>query len=354
MKLFTLKLFLKTGLKGLFLFLPLLVAINAESQILVQNQTDPKLLYDRMLESRASYDFQGVFVYEQGGQIRTFDIESNSKEGQMSQSLEVLDGAAQQYRMSFNSGNCEQDAESISARLSPYYNFYVRGEERVAGLQGIEIVLAPIDKYRYGYQYVIEPNSGLMLRSVTLTPDRRMLERIQFTQLEFEPSAETDAEGVLDKVGDADNGTQADISSEVKTQSSVLADTDQNELTSDVTTLSKPITSNPEVGYNKISCNRLNIDSGWSAIWLPDGFSIMSSSFDGERTALVYSDGMATMSVFIDDVLDSFLPPSTAHRGATTIYINYLSDLSSTYLISIVGEVPVETAQRVLASLRRK
>jgi len=314
----------KTGLKGLFLFV-LLAAAGIQAQTDLQNQQDPKLLYDQMLSSPSKYDYKGVLTYEQGGQLQSFEVGSVVSQGLIEQKLELLNGPKTSHHFSFDS-SCEKKPSLKSSELSEYYNCSVR----VAGYEGTEIVLLSHDKYRNGYQYVVDNVSKLMLRSMTLTPDRRMTERVQFAQLSYEAYMASD-----DEPGKEEN------------LASVSADTNsQNEVTP---TLEK-IADKP----HKIGCDQLSIENSWIAGWLPAGFVILDSKLEGERAVLVYGDGISTFSVFIDTVIESFLSPSNAQRGATTVYINYLSDHSSTYLVSIIGEIPLATAERVLSSLRRK
>lgn len=325
MKLDRCKLISKTGLLGLFLFLSV-VSENTLAQTGLENRLDPKLLYDQMLSSPRFYNYSGILTYEQGGQLQSFRVESTISDGSIEKNLELLDGPASSHSLSFDSG-CKKRAAVSSESLSPYYNFYTRGETRIAGLDGIEIVLSPVDKYRNGYQYVIDKSTGLMLRSVTLTPDRRMVERLQYAQLSFEQPEMPE---------------QEDLSAEV--------DLGQIELQLSEEPVLEELPSSP----HKVSCDQLSIENGWAAGWVPDGFETLDTQLEEGRAILVYGDGISTFSIFIDTVLEGFLPPSNAQRGATTVYINYLSDQSSTYLVSIVGEIPFATAERVLATLRRK
>lgn len=317
----------KTGLSGLFLFV-LCFFGTAQAQTDLQNQQDPKALYDEMLSSPGKYDYSGVLTYEQGGQLQSFEIQSIVLDDGVDQQLKLLNGPETNYHFSFDP-SCDARPKLKADQLSSYYNFYTRGNTRVAGYEGIEIVLSPIDKYRNGYLYVIDKESKLMLRSMTLTPDRRMTERVQFATLAYTES------GTFIDAAITDAGSDVPASD--------LQDALSPELDLDQQSLSR-----------KIGCDKLSIENGWIAGWLPDGFVILDSKLEENRAVLVYGDGISTFSIFIDTVIESFLPPSNAQRGATTVYINYLSDQSSTYLVSIIGEIPLATAERVMSSLRRK
>jgi len=351
---------LRTGLNGLFLFWSLLFSCTSFSQGGINYQIDPRALYDLMRKSTENYDFNGIFIFEQGAYIRTFHINSKHREGQLQQALTVLDGAVQEHQMSF-SQTCSKNLISVTESETPYYNFHVRGEARVAGLSGIEIILSPIGKHRYAYQYVIEPQTGLLLRAITLTADKRILERIQYTQLAYElvqnpPEVphENEHKDLGDKVELVDVEIKDDAVAIAMENTEIIGTTeyvDEIQIGKDSFSNSTEIADS---SFKTVSCNRLSLDNGWFATWLPEGFILISSGFDGERARLVYSDGLATISIFIDDVIESFLPPGTFSRGVTNVQLNYLLDDSSTYLISILGEVPQETIERVFLSLRRK
>ena len=338
MKLDKINLIFKTGLMGLFLFV-LPVAEQADAQADLQNRQDPKALYDQMIASPGKYDYRGILTYEQGGQLQSFEVQSELSGGLIDQKLELLNGPQTSHYFSFDAA-CEKRPSLAANELSAYYNFYSRGETRVAGYEGIEIVLLPIDKYRNGYQYVIDNVSKLMLRSMTLTPDRRMIERLQFVQLDYQ--AFLPAADAVSDPSEQEPSAKQEPSDEIEPSTASSADKTVEAL--------EPAIEQP----HKIGCDQLSIENGWVAGWLPSGFVILDSKLEGDRAVLVYSDGISTFSIFIDTVIESFLPPSNAQRGATTVYINYLSDQSSTYLVSIIGEIPLATAERVMSSLRRK
>ncbi len=309
---------IKTGLCGLFLFVPAASPVWAQSDL--PNRTDPRAMYDKMIQSLSAFDYRGILTYEQGGSIQTFLIASEAVDNQVDQMLEKLDGPMAKHSYQFEI-DCDRPARKTARELSDYYNFYTRGDTRIAGHDGVEIVLSPVDKYRNGFHYVIDPMTGLMLRSMVLTPDRRMVERTQFVSLDYRnraaPRRGADAppEDVLEDVlvGAENSGDDS----------------------------------------REVGCTPLRIENGWAAGWLPAGFELVGSELDADRANLVYADGISMFTVFIESVLESFLPPSNAQRGATTVYLDYLSDQSSTYLVSIVGEVPIATSERVLGSLRR-
>jgi sigma-E factor negative regulatory protein RseB len=351
----------KTGPTGLFLFVLTVAGLFSTSSMAqdrISNSLDPKMLYERMLDSKALYDYEGILTFEQAGQMQSFEVSSRQAGMALDQKLNQLDGPRQEHFLRFDA-ECQPKQGASVDQFDNYYNFFSIGEERVAGRTGTEIVLMPVDKYRNGFQFVVDNETGLMLRAVVTAPDRRVLERTQFVSIDFErreepvdaapgenaesaetiaDSADTEAESVEDTGGSA----QASPSSEGE------------EIASNVDPVDTTQQADASVEPDSISCNYFSIENGWAAGWVPEGFNLLQSSLQDERATMVYGDGISLVSVFIEPVQETFLPPSNAQRGATAIYINYLSTRTNTYLVSVVGEVPMETAERIFSSLRRQ
>jgi sigma-E factor negative regulatory protein RseB len=353
----SIQMFRKTGRNGLFLvvaalFLAGLFPAAALAQTQISNSLDPKILYQRMLDSRKIYDYEGILTYEQGGQMQSFEVSSTQQGAQLDQQLNQLDGPQQQHSMQFDV-DCQPKQGASVEQFDEFYNFFAVGEVRVAGRTGTEIVLMPVDKYRNGYRFVIDNDSGLMLRSVVTAPDRRVVERTQFVNIEYQPRE-------LDEADETDTDLGAEISPEndqvaAEEQIDVYEESENSEL-AETAEQSEEIAQHEEstVTPDTVGCNFFSIENGWVTGWLPAGFVMLQSTFEDERATLVYGDGISVVSVFIEPVLETFLPPSNAQRGATAIYINYLSTRTETYLVSVVGEVPMATAERVFSSLRRE
>jgi sigma-E factor negative regulatory protein RseB len=95
----------------------------------------------------------------------------------------------------------------------------------------------------------------------------------------------------------------------------------------------------------------------WVVTWVPKGFEVSDRIYDPSSVSrnpvehLVYSDGLAKMSVFIellDDAKESLLGPSG--MGAINAYGSVIGD----YQVTVVGEVPEITVEKVGQSVRRR
>ncbi|MCV6605763.1 MAG: MucB/RseB C-terminal domain-containing protein, partial [Porticoccaceae bacterium] len=69
----------------------------------------------------------------------------------------------------------------------------------------------------------------------------------------------------------------------------------------------------------------------------------------GER--LLYSDGMASFSVFIEPA-EKAMADCHGSRGATVLCVSYLRDTQQRlYSVSVVGEIPMPLAKRLVRSV---
>jgi sigma-E factor negative regulatory protein RseB len=99
----------------------------------------------------------------------------------------------------------------------------------------------------------------------------------------------------------------------------------------------------------------------WHAEWVPDGFTM--ASWDIRRTpsslksvdTLMYSDGLAAFSVFIEDMPESGANALVSRSGATVAVSEVVMggpQGAVHHLVTVVGEIPTATAQRIAQSIR--
>ena len=97
----------------------------------------------------------------------------------------------------------------------------------------------------------------------------------------------------------------------------------------------------------------------WEAGWVPGGFAM--ASWDIRRTpsklksinTLMYSDGLAAFSVFIEAMPPAGAGQMVSRQGATVAVTNLVEGpADERHLVTVVGEVPTETARRVANSVR--
>jgi sigma-E factor negative regulatory protein RseB len=199
-------------------------------------------------------------------------------------------------------------------RIAPFYSFTLVGEDRVAGREAWVVNIQPRDAFRYGYQLWIDKENKLLLKSELRDKSGFPLEQIMFTELR-----------VLDSV-------PAEL-------------------------LEPAVSGQNYTWYHGASATRRGDgpqESQWIVSWMPSGFSMN----EHERQALVasgkpvdhmvFSDGLATVSVFIEQLDgDGEMAVGLSRMGGVNTYAKHLGD----FQVTAVGEVPPATVQRIANSV---
>ena len=206
------------------------------------------------------------------------------------------------------------DCENLSHRLllepvhscgvAQWYKFRV--ERQVVGNGAATIITAlPKDVYRHGFQLVVDEKNDIVLRSTTFS-GANALENVEVRALSM--ASETEA---ADK-----NGRSLPTSSEAV---------------------------QPELGIS---------GSAWSLGWLPVGFEEASSSDTGVAQTRTYTDGLSTFSVFVEQPKGEIrLGEGMVNRGATLAYTRGLRTGEGAVLVSVIGEIPINTARMLVEGL---
>lgn len=189
--------------------------------------------------------------------------------------------------------------------LASRYEFLDLGRSRVAGRACRVIGLKPRDDLRYGHRLWVDEQTGLVLKADILDEAGETIERAAFTRIDM-----------LDVV-----------------EAAALEPTLSGETLS--WTVSARDKSLPE-------------DAIWVATDMPPGFR-----FDGARSRRggveqqVFTDGIATISIFVGPVSETGLQGSS-RMGAVSAFGMRAGDLQ----VTVVGEVPVATVRAIGESLR--
>jgi len=290
--------------------------LAAESTPLDVSQ-DGVALLKKMASASRRLNYSGTFVYQHSGQNETSRIVHfvNPAGGEF-EKLETLDGPAREVIRTNDQVTCYlPDTKTVliekrSTRRFPAllpeqlsgvadnYVVSVTGMDRVAGYDCRVVLLEPKDKLRYGHQFCAEAGSGLPLRSRTLSEKNQLLEAFAFTELRIGGSFSRDQV----------RSRYAARSKEWKVDHSALAITD------------------------------VPADTGWSLTRQPTGFKKLTelkrsiAGRAGMVSHIVYSDGLAAVSVFIEPLPKARPARSLSHQGAVNIYIRPIADHMVTVL----------------------
>jgi sigma-E factor negative regulatory protein RseB len=276
-----------------------------------------------MGESMRDRDYQGTFIYMRGDDVETIHLTHALVDGVLQERLVAVSGPRREIRRSGDqisrsvgeAGQAEPEMALTGAvfpefslamldRARDRYIFELAGQDRIAGHEGQKITITPRDGYRYGYELWLERESALLLRWVLYDGNRRALAKLMFTEL----------------------ATGEDV------DKSRLQGEGGSQLMSVAVTAPK---LDPTAGAQDL-VNGMN---------LPPGFKLAAHSRDPEQPGdrhFVFSDGLASVSVYLDQSDLDRLPDGLVRMGTT----NAWSKRNSKQRVTAMGEVPPATLKR--------
>lgn len=167
-------------------------------------ENDGVLLLHKAMQATVRLNYSGVFVYRHGSVAETSRITHFLDGGKEYEHLEVLDGSPREVVREGEEVTCylpesrtvfiEKRAERggfpailpVSLHsLEENYSIASGQPARVAGFETQSIILEPRDGYRYGHQFWIDKNSGMLLKATLSDGRHELLESFVFTELKL-------------------------------------------------------------------------------------------------------------------------------------------------------------------------
>lgn len=287
---------------------------------------DVPTLLEAMTTASRQLDYRGIFTYEYAGVLKSVEVTHVVRDGIEHERWFYLNGPPQEILRrgapchGAAAGNLDRIARPAVdyQQLASHYDLHLWGEDRIADRPVWVLQLAPRDAHRYGFVFSVDKQSGLLLQSLLLDTNRRVLERFQYLRLDYAVD-DGDARALMAATAAREGG--------------------RGEAATDAAGC-EPV---PEAHQG----------SGWQAGWIPPGFRLMAREVDGANIeSLLFSDGLSVFSVFFDPGGGGRLPEVQAQRGATVAQLARVETGGASYLVSVVGEIPIETAQRVAGFVR--
>ena len=292
-----------------------------------------------MVRASRSLDYIGTFVYRSGPTIQSMKIVHRADADGSRERLVALSGSAREVIRDGQRVTCilPDDRVVVVARRRPgtlypstvfdpeieidsgiteNYSLASDGVERVADREANVVSIRPKDQFRYGFRLAAGRETGLLLKLELLDNDSTVLEEIVFTDVELPATI-------------PDEALQPRIS---------------------------------HTGFTRHEADTVAHDSQipaarrqqWTIGWLPEGFSMADESYGPIRPGQesvdhrVYSDGLASLSIFIERELDG----DDRIEGHSSVgAVNAFSRVIGEYQLSVVGEVPGITVEMVAASV---
>jgi len=192
-------------------------------------------------------------------------------------------------------------------QLKQFYAITLGNEARIANRMTQMVNVKPRDKYRYGYTFWLDKQSGLLLKCDLVSNKGRVIEQQMYSNIKFLTSSPIN-----------------------RIDESVITQFKKMRLSDEVDVVSAP----------------------WQALKVPTGFELTRSVKMEQQNPtyhLVFSDGMASVSVFIETArVKAISPVGRSNMGPVNAYSSFFNE---TY-VTAIGEVPPSTVQMIAQSIR--
>jgi len=298
--------------------------------------SDPMAWLQRATQAARQASYEGVYVHTNGDRISTVRVTHITGAGEEHERIEPLDGPdtleivrrndemycrfpdAKTVRLDpritnrFFPGILAAGADTIAAS----YDVKLGKTERVLGYECQWIRLDPKDGLRFPQRLCSEMNSGLILRAKVFNGERQVIEQYSFTDLKLGP-----------QVG------RTDLKTIFRARNRQwLSDGSPRDEAS-------------------------NAETGWAVTRAPSGFNKVAElkrTLPGRSqpvSQIVLTDGLASLSVFVEpNPSPSRTAEASSEDGTTTFFVRPMGD----QLVTVLGEVPLTTAQQVARSVSRR
>jgi sigma-E factor negative regulatory protein RseB len=288
---------------------------------------------ERMSESLATRNYEGRYFHLHDSKSEAMRIIHRVERGKVTERLVSLDGSGREFIRNQNEVICylpdrrtvlvekRTDDRTLMATV-PIYNEQLEANysiergpfKKTLGRRTQMIMVQPRDQYRYGYRLWLDDETAMPLMSQLCDRDGRVIEQIMFAELNFRERIPADAV--------------------------------------------KPAITGEGYRWLQQNAQPRLADSavGWNVIRLPAGFRLTTWRIQiiaGSNVPvrhLVYSDGLASVSVFIEPRN----PQTEAMRGLAKVGAAFaFSRNLDGHQVTAVGEVPAATVQAIAAGVTK-
>ena len=305
----------------------LLVLIGISQVSMAGDSASAREWLERMTTAMSQMSYQGTFVYVRDDVVETMRITHVTDETGVRERLYSVSGPHREVIRDRKGVRCvlEDSAAVVEDKVvassyfpelplsiidgdSSGYRLETVGEARIAGHTARRVSISPEDRFRYGYDFWLEEQTGLLLKWVLFDARHRPLAKLVFTDF---------------AIGSAIN--LSELESDARAEDFVEMKTFSPEET--VVTQSSP---------------------RWQPTKLPPGFNLASyshkSGAEGVYEHMVYSDGLAAVSVYVEqNGVGAAVKPGISQLGTNNAFTRTEGDLQ----ITVIGEVPAITVKSI-------
>jgi sigma-E factor negative regulatory protein RseB len=306
---------------------------------------DARAWLEKMNQALATRNYDGTFFHLSEGRVETMRIVHRVKAGRVTERLQSLDGSGREFVRNNDELTCflpdqhtvlvepRQDhgpflgsLPRFGADVDEFYVIESLPASRVLGRPARVIAVNPKDQYRFGYRLWLDENTAMPLKTQLCDAHGQVIEQILFAHLEM-------PETIAD----------ADLAPAVRTEG--------------MRWVRQGPTSEPAAAAL----------SAYRAAELPPGFHLTVSGAQTLGGAsvpaehLVYSDGLATVSVFVEPdaaaqantTATPSAPPEPPMEGLARVGSGFaFSTVVQGHQVTAVGEVPAQTVEFIAHSVK--
>jgi len=291
---------------------------------------------ERMNQALTTRNYDGTFSHWHGGTVETLRIIHRMQDGHVAERLVSLDGSGREFILRGSSLTCylpdkrtvlveERPARAslvafpaVSAQTASFYDIREVARMRVNRRATHVISIEPRDEYRYGYRLWIDDSTAMPLKTQLCDAGGHVIEQRVFGNLTM-PAHIPDAAFRPDVPTEGFQWLRNDAA---------------------------PLNAVEPAG------------AVWSALRLPPGFRMLlrgAQTLPGSATPvdhLVFSDGLASVSVFVETHAATPGTEVTEVRAARVGSASAFSTVVDGHKITAVGEVPPDTVRFIATQVK--
>ncbi|MCF8198403.1 MAG: MucB/RseB C-terminal domain-containing protein [Sulfuritalea sp.] len=305
------------------------------ASLLVPNLTladDGLAMLQRIAQGSKQLTYSGTFVYRSGVKVVTSRIAHSLSDGVEMERIEALDGSPREVIRIGGQVRCFFPDEQLLivenrskqrgfpallpvglGSLPDHYAIRSGAQGRVAGIRSRAVNLEPRDALRYGHQFWMDESSGLLLKANMVSQRGETLESFVFTQVKVGGVLEDDA--------------------------------------------LKPRFDTERVRVQQVHATEVNADAmGWNFNSLLPGFRKVAAMRrqtareNPESLHVVFSDGLASISVFIESGGAADETDKVTTVGPINVYRRQLGE----HRLIVMGEVPALAVKQLGDGIERR
>jgi sigma-E factor negative regulatory protein RseB len=306
---------------------------------------DPREWLEKMNKALATRNYDGTFFHLSGGRVETMRIVHRVRAGRVTERLQSLDGSGREFVRANDELTCylpdqhtvlvEQrqnkgpflgSLPQFDASVSDFYRIETMPATHILGRPAKVIAVNPKDQFRFGYRLWLDEKTAMPLKTQLCDSRGQVIEQIFFARLDM-----------------PENIPDGDLAPTVRTEGM------------------RWVRQGPSPDSTSAALG------AYRASQLPPGFRL---TVQGAQTLggasvpashLVYSDGLATVSVFVEEQsavapgapVSPDAQPEPPVQGLARVGSGYaFSTIVQGHQVTAVGEVPAQTVEFIAHSVK--